>query len=167
MSYDDGNATCTPGDSVLRLELPSRPSWLAPVRTLFTTLATRLGSDEVEANQVGMAVDEALCNVINHGYDRREDGLIEIQVHVSGSDEPTMHIVIEDRGRQVDPATIKPRPLEEIRPGGLGVHIIREIMDDVLYEQRDGGGMRLVMSKRLPGTAPATRPSVTSEGRDG
>ena len=65
-----------------------------------------------------------------------------------------MLIVVEDRAKQVDPETIQPRDLDDIRPGGLGVHIIREIMDHVSYEKRDGGGMRLSMTKHLPSPVP-------------
>jgi anti-sigma regulatory factor (Ser/Thr protein kinase) len=48
----------------------------------------------------------------------------------------------------VDPATIRSRDLDDIRPGGLGVHIIHEVMDEVRYERRDSRGMRLTMVKQ-------------------
>ena len=94
-------------------------------------------------------MDEALCNVINHGYQRRPDGPIWLNLWaLDGDDQPGLKVVIEDRARQVDPAQIQSRNLEDIRPGGLGVHIIREIMDEARYEKREGGGMRLTMVKR-------------------
>ena len=72
------------------------------------------------------------------------------------------------RGRalQVDPSTIRSQNLDDIRPGGLGVYIIREIMDEVRYEQRDGGGMRLSMVKQLPATtdSPGHASTSASEG---
>jgi anti-sigma regulatory factor (Ser/Thr protein kinase) len=55
--------------------------------------------------------------------------------------------VVRDYGRAVDPATIRGRDLSEVRPGGLGVHIIRSIMDEVCYEPAAGGGTRLNMLK--------------------
>jgi hypothetical protein len=58
-----------------------------------------------------------------------------------------LRIVIEDLGRQTDPGAIKGRDLDDVRPGGLGVHIIREVMDEVVYEKRPGGGMRLTLVK--------------------
>ena len=63
-----------------------------------------------------------------------------------------LEIIIEDDARQVDLDTIRSRELEDVRPGGLGVHLISEIMDDVVYEHREAGGMRLLMRKRLPDT---------------
>jgi anti-sigma regulatory factor (Ser/Thr protein kinase) len=59
-------------------------------------------------------------------------------------------IVLEDRARQVALEKIKSRDLEDVRPGGLGVFIIAEIMDEVHYEHREGGGMRLTMIRRVP-----------------
>jgi hypothetical protein len=50
--------------------------------------------------------------------------------------------------------------LDDIRPGGLGVYIIREIMDEVRYEKREGGGMRLTLTKRKPADG-ASQPAVT------
>ena len=57
--------------------------------------------------------------------------------------------MIEDLASQVDPADIQSRDLDDIRPGGLGVHIIREVMDEVTWERRSPKGMRLTMIKRL------------------
>ena len=77
-------------------------------------------------------------------------------------------IVIEDDARQVDPEKIRGRNLEEIRPGGLGVHIIHQIMDSVLYEKRDASGMRLTMEKRLAeASACAARANAPEEQGDG
>jgi anti-sigma regulatory factor (Ser/Thr protein kinase) len=109
-------------------------------------------------------VDEALCNVIRHGYEQRGDGSIEVCVwpmageDAGGSgDDPGavgggLYIRIEDRGRQTEPDHIRSRELTEIRPGGLGVHIIKEVMDYVRYDKREGGGMRLTMMKRAGGS---------------
>ncbi len=73
-------------------------------------------------------------------------------------------IVIEDRAKQVDPGSIQSRDLDDIRPGGLGVYIMREVMDEVVFEQREGGGMRLRMLKRTAGI-PST-PAVSSRVKD-
>lgn len=131
----------------LRLELYSQPRYLAATRAMIGNLAQRLGFSEVQCGQISLAVDEALCNVINHGYARRPDGRIWLSVWEEDGDPSALRIVIEDRARQVDPSTIKSRDLDDVRPGGLGVFIMREIMDDVQYEKRSGGGMRLTMTK--------------------
>lgn len=139
-----------PTDPVLRLELLSQPRLLAAVRGMVHQLARRIGFAETESSKIALALDEALCNVIRHGYDQREDGLIRLTVWITPkeSDEPRLRLMIEDEARQVDPQSIRPRDLSEVRPGGLGVHLIREIMDDVIYEKRASQGMRLTLTKR-------------------
>ncbi|MHC4588523.1 MAG: ATP-binding protein [Planctomycetota bacterium] len=129
-------------EPLLRLQMFSQPRFLAAVRALIATVCDRLGFNSMQCGQISLAVDEALCNVITHGYNRREG----------------IKIVIEDLASQVDPDSIQPRDLDDIRPGGLGVHIIREVMDEVAYERRADRGMRLTMTKNLH-PAEATRPS--------
>ena len=134
----------------LKLEMYSQPRLLSAARAMVGSLAQRLGFNEIQCGQISLAIDEALCNIINHGYERRPDGRIWLNVWDLKADPPGIKVVIEDRAKQVEPDRIRPRDLDDIRPGGLGVYIIREIMDDVSYEQRRGGGMRLTMVKRMP-----------------
>ena len=149
----------------VRLEMLSQPRFLAAARAMVSNIAQRLGFNEVHSGQVSLAVDEALCNIINHGYEKRPDGRIWVNVWAISDGQPMIKIVIEDLARQVDPKVIRSRDLEDVRPGGLGVYIIREVMEDVHYEQREGGGMRLTMSKRLhaPGHAKATGKQSSGE----
>jgi len=133
----------------LSLEMYSQPRLLAAARAMVGNLAQRLGFNEIQCGQISLAIDEALCNIINHGYERRPDGRIWLSVWDLQTHPPGIKVVIEDRAKQVDPETIRPRDLDDIRPGGLGVYIIREIMDDVSYEHRPGGGMRLTMTKQV------------------
>jgi anti-sigma regulatory factor (Ser/Thr protein kinase) len=140
----------------MALEMFSQARLLAAARAMAGSFAQRIGFNEIQCGQISLAMDEALCNIINHGYERRPDGRIRISVwHLKGSP-PGVRFVVEDRAKQVDPDTIQSRDLDDIRPGGLGVYIIREIMDDVRYEHRDGGGMRLSMTKHVGDGAPAT-----------
>lgn len=153
----------------IKIEVKSNPLFLAGVREMVSHVAKRLGFGDEAAGQMALAVDEALCNVIRHGYGRQPDRPIWLSIYPEGGawNEPgnsadcgctglampdALRIVIEDEARQVDPETIRSRDLEEIRPGGLGVHIIQSVMDEARYERRDGVGMRLVMIKKRPAT---------------
>jgi serine/threonine-protein kinase RsbW len=128
----------------------SDPVYLSGTREMVAAIAKRLGFADEAAGQIALALDEALCNVIRHGYERRRDGPIWISIwplpaqngHSAG-----LRIVVEDEARQIDPVAIKSRDLDEVRPGGLGVHIIREVMDEVVYEKRQGAGMKLTLVK--------------------
>ncbi len=133
----------------IRLQLVSDPSYLGGAREMIAVVARRLGFNDEGCGQVALALDEALCNVIRHGYDRRRDGPIWISVWPVGpNDEPGITIVIEDEAKQVDVDQIRGRDLDEIRPGGLGVHIIQQVMDEAKYEKRPGAGMKLTLCKR-------------------
>lgn len=149
----------------LRLELVSNPLYLCGARELVGSVAHRLGMDEESCAHIKLAVDEAVCNVIRHGYGKRADGPIWISLWPMGNNgRPGLRIVIEDEARQVEPAAIKGRELDDIRPGGLGVHIIFQVMDEVQYEKRPGTGMRLTMVKRAKADAADTTASTSECG---
>ena len=143
----DAPAHANAHEPQLRLEMYSQARFLAAARAMISNVAQRLGFTDIHCGQISLAVDEALCNIINHGYGKRPDGRIWISVYETTNDPAGLKIVIEDRARQVDPSAIRSRDLDDVRPGGLGVYIIREVMDSVLYEKREDGGMRLTMSK--------------------
>jgi anti-sigma regulatory factor (Ser/Thr protein kinase) len=146
----------------LSIEVASDPSLLCGLRELVNRLARTIGFSEIQSSQVALAVDEALANVIRHGYDNRIDARIWLSIWTLAPNEhgPGLRVIIEDQARQVDPATIKSRELDDIRPGGLGVHIIREVMDETRYEKRNGAGMRLTLEKRTSTPGKASRPGV-------
>ena len=167
----------------IRLQLMSNPQYLSGARELVGAVAKRLGFADEACGKIALAVDEALCNVIRHGYGRdtnrpiwvslwpmneHPDGVLAASKPVCGADTlpSALRIVIEDEARQVDPAIIRSRDLEEIRPGGLGVHIIKAVMDEVTYEKREKVGRRLTMIKRrTPELAePAARSGCTESG---
>lgn len=140
----------------LRIEMTSQPRYLAGARAMINSVAQRLGFAESVCGQIALAIDEAICNVITHGYQKRQDGKIWISVWPLGEPNPGIRILIEDEGRQVDPETIRSRDLTEIRPGGLGVHIIKHVMDSAEYSRRPERGMALLMEKHLQGGAACT-----------
>ncbi len=144
----------------------SQPRYLAPIRTAVDSLAQNTGFDRAAAGHIALAIDEAICNVIRHGYGGRADGEVTVSLWpVEERSEPVaLWIEIEDRAKQVDPALIAPRNLDDVRPGGLGVHLIRELMDESRYEARDGGGMRLTMVRRLPSAG--SRVKIADRGPD-
>jgi len=149
----------------LRLEIQSQARLLSTVRATLSTLTRRLGFDDLQSGQIALAVDEALCNIINHGYERRPDGRIWISLWELETNPPGVRIVIEDEAKPVDPQDIQPRDLDNLRPGGLGVFIIREVMDEVTYEKRDGRGMRITMTKHAEPSETPNAEAATPKGQ--
>jgi len=140
-----------PSGAHIRVQVLSQPRYLAGVRELVLAVARRMGFGESGAGHIALAIDEALANVIRHGYEGAEDRPIFLSISplIEDDAETGIEVCIEDHAKRVDPSTIKSRDLEAVRPGGLGVHIIQEIMDEVSYEPRESRGMRVRMTKRL------------------
>ncbi len=155
----------------VEMRLLSQPRYLCGARDAVSSIARRFGFDEQNSGQLALAVDEALCNIIRHGYGEAPDKPIWLRIWPLNECECAgpaggIRIVLEDEATQVDPEKIKSRDLAEIRPGGLGVHIIKQIMTAAKFEKREGpqGGMRLVMSKKLEPKADTSSTTTTSPG---
>jgi len=137
----------------VRMEFRSCPTNLAAVRGCVENLAASAGFDAEWRFRITLAVDEALANVIRHGYCDRRDGSIRMTVSVPAGG--GIRIEIEDECPAVDPSAIPSRDLDEIRPGGLGWHIIRETFERADWNPRGDCGMSLVLER---GPQPAALP---------
>ncbi len=133
----------------LDIEMRSDASDLRRVRELVRGWVARCGACEKMIADVVLALDEALTNVIRHGYDNQTGQRIVLHGEcVQTLDRGRLlEFIVRDWGRQVPLENIRGRDLDEPRPGGLGVHIIRALMDQADYSHAQGGGMRLVMRK--------------------
>ncbi len=127
------------------LTVASDPKHMKLVRALVCAAAEAVGFDKNDVNHLCLAVDEACTNVIRHAYLGDHTKRIEVRL---GLHADRLDVALLDWGRKVDPASIKPRDLADVRPGGLGVHFIREIMDEVVYDP-SGECTELRMTKRL------------------
>ncbi|HOF18240.1 MAG TPA: ATP-binding protein [Phycisphaerae bacterium] len=132
--------------SPIRMTVLSTPAHLPVVRAAVEKVCELAGVDEQAIGGVVLSVDEAMTNIIRHAYDGHDDQPIEIELSVTDS---ALRIRLRDFGRSVDPAEIRSRELDDVRPGGLGVHIMQECMDSVSYEPAEGGGTRLTLTKRI------------------
>jgi serine/threonine-protein kinase RsbW len=136
-------AAASKNGMLLKLELHSDPKLLSAVRGALERLTEVLGLSAPECRSVTRAVDEALTNIMRHCYGGRLDQPIEVvcsRILRRGSAGPDegLEILLCDRGPAVDPARLRGRPLDEIRPGGLGLHLIRQSMDTVEYRRTRG-----------------------------
>ena len=73
----------------IRIEMVSDPTYLSGARELIASVSRRLGFSEEGCGQIALAVDEALCNVIRHGYEKRKNGPIWISLWPLASDNGT------------------------------------------------------------------------------
>ena len=134
--------------TLLEMTLQSNRAALPGMRDRVRTLTKAERFDDEVSGQIVLAVEEALANVIQHGYEGASDQPIDVRLErLEQNGRRGIRVTIRDYGRQVDPATIRSRDLGDIRPGGLGVHIMRSIMDDVVYACPADCGMLLTMTK--------------------
>jgi len=125
---------------MLKIELRSRPTMLCVVRGALEPLMESLGFTEEQNRAIIRGVDEAVSNIMRHSYRGCPDKLIDLRCNrldrrANGKAESGMEILLYDCGPAVDTTKIEARPLEEVRPGGLGLHIIRKSMDAVEYKR--------------------------------
>ena len=137
----------------VRLCLTSSPALLPVVRAAVEAFARLAGFDEADCGRIVLSADEALTNIIRHAYGGATDRPIEVTIARPDGQRACLRIEIRDWGEPVDAARIKPRDLSDVRPGGLGVHIMTCCMDEVRFEPGEGGGTRLTMTKRIAGDA--------------
>ena len=95
-----------------------------------------------------------LSNVVKHGYGGPCEEPIAVTFHIDDDD---FKVQIRDYGKQCDSSQIKPRCLDQIKPGGLGTHFINEIMDDVSYCTERAKGTLLTMAKKLKNELTSTQ----------
>lgn len=139
-----------PVDLVFHATLPSDPRLLLFVRTLAGEGASAAGFSDDERGRIELAVVEGFTNVIRHAYKDRHDQPVTLRLRAPAG---LFDLQIEDRAVFVDPARIASRPLDQVRPGGLGVHLMKTTMDVVEYRKNEFGGTTLTLVKRVPGGA--------------
>jgi serine/threonine-protein kinase RsbW len=138
---------------LLHLEILSDPRFLCVVRGAIEPLTEIAGFSPPECRAVTRAVDEAIANVIRHAYGNRPHEPIEVtcrllESQVEGKLTKSLEIVMWDDGEPFEKEKVKERSLDEVRPGGLGLHFIRDSMD-IMDHQRIGARNRLRLVKYL------------------
>jgi anti-sigma regulatory factor (Ser/Thr protein kinase) len=137
-------------DTKIELRMCANPDYLRVARTATRDVAQVIGLKENEIEKITLAVVEALTNVIRHSYGGPCDKTIILQLNkINHPDEKKagLEIIIRDFGKQIDPGKIKGRDLNELKPGGVGVHIMHTAMDEVEFKRGDDCGMQLRMVK--------------------
>ena len=124
-------------------------SELDEMREFVGGLAREAGFFEKEIYSIQLAVDEACTNIIEHAYGGEGDKKLELN---SFFQDQTLTIILRDWGEPFDPSSV-PEPnladdLLERRIGGLGVYLMRKLMDTVSYEASPANGNTLILTKR-------------------
>ena len=141
-----GNAM-TSGSPLLELRFAADPRRLKMVREQVQQAVSQLTCPKKLVSDLIIAVNEACMNIMEHAYKGDRSGEIVLEMNDNGGE---IEVILTDFADPVDPATIEPRDLDELRPGGLGTYFIQEIMDACDYGRlEDARGNVLRMTKRI------------------
>lgn len=130
------------------LKIPSRTSNLGIIREFIQGIARQFGFSDDTIGEIQLAVDEACSNVIKHAYQYDNNKKIDIIVETNGS---KLTIIISDRGKGFDPAKLETpeQRLQKHARGGLGIALIKKVMDEVSFDIHPGSRNEVRMVKYI------------------
>jgi anti-sigma regulatory factor (Ser/Thr protein kinase) len=132
--------------ALMELKFPSETRYLHMVHQLTKHLAESTGFASTEAEKIALAVDEATTNVIQHAFGGEPGHVIEIHFDPEGE---SLDVVILHDGEPLESFPVPDFELEKLvaerRTGGLGLTIMREMMDKVEHSKAGSGKNKCVM----------------------
>jgi serine/threonine-protein kinase RsbW len=139
-------------NKVGELRVKSKTENLSEIRDFVSTNALAAGISAASIDNIILAVDEACTNIIKHAYKLSPQGEIIIKITY---DEEKFTITIIDYGKSFEPDRV-PRPdlqkyYREHRVGGLGMYLMKSLMDDVEYISIPGEYNQVLLSKNIRG----------------
>jgi anti-sigma regulatory factor (Ser/Thr protein kinase) len=131
------------------VQTPGDMSYLYRIREFITGIAIESGIDQQDIDNIELAIDEACTNVIEHGYDPNEPNKdITIRMEITTS---KLVLTIIDHAKPFNILRYKPRDIRELqeegKDGGLGIRLLRGIMDVIDYRTTANGYNELIMIK--------------------
>ncbi len=129
----------------LGLLIPNKPEYVSVVRLTTSAIASRMGFNIEQIEDIKVAIAEACTNVIKHGVCENDTNYsIDFEL-----DDEKMIVIIKDRGNGFCCDEMTEPDLECPKEGGLGIFIIRSLMDDVNIISAKGEGTTIKMIKYL------------------
>lgn len=131
------------------VQFAAKFEYLDEIREFVGGIARAGGFTDKDVYNIQLATDEAASNIIEHAYEKITNGVLELSCGVRND---LITIVLIDHGESFDPSEI-PLPdlkadLSDRKIGGLGIFLMRKLMDDVHYEVTANRGNILTMTKR-------------------
>ena len=144
MSQTDEN-----NNGLKTLTLPNDVQEVPQLATFVEEVCESHGVDMMTTMQLNLALEEAVVNVMTYGYPEGTKGYVDISVQ---SESDCLTFVISDSGQPFDPTTKgdvdTTLPAEQRSIGGLGIHLVKQLMDSIQYEYKDEHNV-LTLKKKL------------------
>jgi len=132
----------------IHLSITSHPENLKGIRKVMKDIMSKTGLSKEDSGCIILAIDEACSNIIKHGYKNDYNQKIELNIKLEKN---LLTISIIDNGIRFDKNSIEIRDIDEIKPGGLGIYIINQVMNIVEYTRTPEGFNKIKMVKKLNG----------------
>src|SRR5260221_4296451 len=133
------------------LRIQSQTGKLHLVREFVSSAAKQFGFDEESAGKIILAVDEACTNIIKHSYENSPSNEIDIEVSTNGR---KFEVIMTHKGKSFNPESVKTPDMKEyfrhFHRGGLGIHLMRTLMDAVEYKTLPDQSNQILLVKYLP-----------------
>lgn len=133
-----------------KLAVSSKTENLSDIRDFVSENALKAGLKQKEIDDLILAVDEACTNIIKHAYKSFPEGKIQIEIEY---DSKKFTVKLIDYGTSFDPEQIPDPDLQKYyrqrRVGGLGLYLMKTLMDDVQYISVPGEYNQVLLSKNL------------------
>jgi len=128
--------------------IPSHPKFLSVIRAVTFKMCELSDMDNSAIEDVKLAVDEACSNIIKHAYkgDTNKKIIVRFKMTCKG-----FEVIIDDDGLKAQPALMEGRRLDDIRPGGLGIHLIKRAFDVYAFDDKKKKGNRLRLIRNRKG----------------
>jgi serine/threonine-protein kinase RsbW len=131
------------------MQFAAKFEYLDEIREFVGEIARKGGFSDKDVYNIQLATDEAASNIIEHAYENMPDGILELSC---GVNKDVITIMLVDHGESFDPSEV-PLPdlkadLSDRKIGGLGIFLMRKLMDEVTYEPRPNKSNVLTMTKR-------------------
>lgn len=131
----------------VEMTFDSDPALLCIIRAAVSQMCQVAGFNKRTTSKIVLALDEACSNIIRHAYQKETKHKIKLFMKI---DKEKIEFTLLDKGIPIDIGKIKSRELDEIRPGGLGVYLIKTVMDFTDWSHDKASGNRLYMYKFIP-----------------
>jgi serine/threonine-protein kinase RsbW len=133
-----------------RLSVKSTTNNLSRIRDFIKLLSSQAGFDDSSTNKIALATDEACTNIIKHAYKYSKVGKININASYSNK---KLRISITDEGVHFNSSKVPVPDLQkyydEKRVGGLGIFLMKKLMDEVKYSQTPSNRNKVTLIKYL------------------
>lgn len=128
------------------ITIPSHPKYLSVIRTASIAVCSLHGIPESDSEDIKLAIDEACTNIIKHAYKGDTNKKIIVKYNIT---KRLFRVILEDSGIKAHIESMQGRNLDDIRPGGLGIHFIRRVFDSFTFDEKRKKGNRLILTKYL------------------